>query len=58
LRHLKTQPKALAFRPACFINRELSWLAFNERVLGEAMEAGNPLLETAEVLLHFQLESG
>ncbi len=31
--------------PALYLNRELSWLAFNARVLGEAADPAQPLLE-------------
>jgi len=34
--------------PDMFINRELSWLDFNDRVLAEAEEVENPLLERAK----------
>ncbi|PSL27102.1 polyphosphate kinase [Planomicrobium soli] len=39
--------------PSCYNNRELSWLAFNERVLQEALDERNPLLERFKFLAIF-----
>jgi len=37
-------------KPAYYVNRELSWLAFNSRVLEEAEDERNPLLERVKFL--------
>ena len=33
-----------------YVNRELSWLMFDERVLGEATDTSNPLMERLKFL--------
>jgi polyphosphate kinase len=38
------------FEPSLYVNRELSWLSFNERVLDQARDARWPLLERLKFL--------
>ena len=38
------------YKPQNYVNRELSWIDFNGRVLGEATDTANPLLERANFL--------
>ena len=38
------------YQPQNYVNRELSWIDFNGRVLEEALAPENPLLERANFL--------
>src|SRR5277367_6033887 len=49
-----TPPNVALDDPALYINRELSWLEFNRRVLEEAQDAKVPLLERLKFLAIFE----
>src|SRR5262245_25678037 len=49
----RTRRPARTEAPLPYINRELSWLEFNARVLHEARDARNPLLERVKFLTIF-----
>ena len=51
--HQVTEPPADLENPGLFLNRELSWLQFNLRVLEEAEDARHPLLERVKFLAIF-----
>ena len=51
--HQVTEPSADLENPSLFLNRELSWLQFNLRVLEEAEDVRRPLLERVKFLAIF-----
>lgn len=52
LRTISAQPidPADLKNPALYVNRELSWLEFNQRVLAQALDSSHPLLERVKFL--------
>lgn len=48
-----TLPSSLLYRKEFLFNRELSWLEFNRRVLEEALDQNQPLLERLKFLAIF-----
>src|SRR5439155_2967479 len=53
LRSFTMATAARTFGPSHFINREMSWLEFNQRVLDEALDSATPLLERVKFFCIF-----
>jgi len=49
----RAEPEAAEPQEPLFLNRELSWLEFNRRVLSEAEDPANPLLERLKFIAIF-----
>ncbi len=49
----ETEPTTALDDPSLYYSRELSWLAFNDRVLEEAIDDRNPLLERLKFMAIF-----
>ena len=41
-----------------WLDRDLTWLEFNRRVLAEALDERTPLLERAQVSCHLHVQPG